>query len=288
METTVHSALRAASDTLDDLEMLRIATGNRVNALTRSGPDADGIVRGYGLDVRDPMVAVATLTHEGLIREEKALIKSLEAEVKRTPYAEWIATHRGIGAKTVARLLGSLGDPYMNEVTGEPRTLRQLWAYAGLAVDNGVARHPGKGASQAEVFASGKGEVKKRAWLIVEGIVKQGRGEKYREIYDAEKVKYADTVHASECARCTPAGRPPAPVGSPLKPGHIDARARRHVSKEILRDLWLIARAHHETGEVPSPVTPAITCPAPLPLSPEPSAHTPVASQPSLGAGLAA
>src|SRR5690606_11578270 len=43
------SMLGLAADTLDDIEALRKATANRVNAMTRSTADKDGEVRGLGL-----------------------------------------------------------------------------------------------------------------------------------------------------------------------------------------------------------------------------------------------
>ena len=100
--------------------------------------------------------------------------------------------------------------------------------------------------TQEEMFTLGNPTSKMRAYLIATSCVKQ-KG-KFRGIYDAEREHYADAVHDVECKRCGPKGKPAQP-GSPLSKGHQHARALRKVSKEILRDLWLVAREYH-TGDV--------------------------------------
>lgn len=72
----------------------------------------------------------------------------------------------------------------------------------------------------------------------------------YRAIYDDARAKYADAVHTAECVRCGPSGKPAQP-GSPLSPGHQNARAIRIVCKEFLKDVWREAKRIHtdETTE---------------------------------------
>jgi hypothetical protein len=84
---------------------------------------------------------------------------------------------------------------------------------------------------------------KMRAFLIAESIVKAGGP--YREVYDHAREKYADAIHAVECKRCGPAGKP-APTGSPISAGHQHARALRLVAKTVLKDLWREAKRIHE------------------------------------------
>lgn len=274
MNTTVPAVLRMLSDSLDDIENVRKATANRHRFSTRDVADSDGAFRGLGLDKSHPIVALSAITLEGLEDVERTLVKGLEKEVGRTIYGPWVKAQTGLGAKTIGRLLGSVGDPYLREaidpdtgsVTYAPRTLRQLWAYSGLAVDGPVARHPRAGMSQADVFALGKATSKMRAFLVSQGLVKAGvrvadpaldesgiEGyplqnrraiTEYGRVYLAEREHYADATHATDCKRCGPSGRP-APAGSPLSEAHKNARALRRISKEVLRDLWLIAREHH-------------------------------------------
>ena len=244
MNSTVPASLRLVSDTLDDTEQLRIAIGNRYAQATRPADevDADGKFRGHGLSDDIAAVRLTGKLLKDVERLEHEFTLGLRREIRKTIYAPWIAEQKGVGEKQIARLLAAIGDPYINEQTGQPRTLRQLWAYAGYAVDGHAARRVRKGASQEEVFAAGRPDAKMRAYLVATSCVKQkGR---MREVYDIEREHYAEAVHAVECVRCGPSGKPAQP-GTPLSPGHQHARALRRVAKEILRDLWVIARDHH-------------------------------------------
>lgn len=260
-ENTVPAALRLASDTLEDLEALRVATGNRHGFATRDEADSDGAFRGLGLDERHPMVALAGATLAALEAAEQDLILGLQREVRKTVFADWIKNQKGAGEKTIARLLGAIGDPYINEETGQPRSLRQLWAYAGYAVDGGSARRAKKGMTQKELLALGKPVAKKRAYLVAESCVKSGIRRRegagndftpesreattpFASVYYNRRVDTLGREHSAACTRCGPTGKPAQP-GSPWSPGHQHADALRVVAKEILRDLWLIAREHH-------------------------------------------
>lgn len=70
--------------------------------------------------------------------------------------------------------------------------------------------------------------------------------DKYRIAYDEARAKYAESVHPADCVRCGPAGKP-ALADTPLSDAHKHARALRIVSKTILRDMWIEARALYET-----------------------------------------
>jgi len=107
------------------------------------------------------------------------------------------------------------------------------WAVAGVA--------PKRARGQK---ANWSGAAKMRAFLVAESCVKQMDGG-YRVVYDSTRKKYADAIHATECIRCGPKGKPAQP-GSPLSAGHQHARALRAVAKEILRDLWREAKRLHE------------------------------------------
>lgn len=246
------------SDSLDDIEALRIATENRVRSLTRTEADSDGEYRGLGLDARSPEVATAMAMvasmkcdsivlpsknkkHTGCCLEHEA-IRSLLREVRKSPLYGWVKRNKGIGEKQAARLLAVIGDPYWNDLHDRPRTVSELWAYAGYSVVDGSAQRRRKG-----VKSNWNDKAKSRAFLMAQSCVKRLDGS-YRKVYDAARSQYADAVHGAECVRCGPAGKPALP-GSPLSLGHQHARALRRISKEILRDLWLEARMIH-TGEV--------------------------------------
>lgn len=68
---------------------------------------------------------------------------------------------------------------------------------------------------------------------------------RYRLVYDAGRVKYAQSVHDRPCVRCGPKTKP-AEAGTALSAAHQDARALRLVMKEVLKDLWREAKRLHE------------------------------------------
>lgn len=278
--------LALAADVLDDLEKVRIANENRLRQLTRSTEDSDGEVRGFGLDEAHPDVArLAALVGMLAEAEHKATL-NLQRRMRYHALGPWAKAQKGLGEKQVARLLAAIGDPYIRpEITREdgaveptrPRTVSELWAYAGYHVvpaghctgdphggsvsgeQNGS--DPGQGKTDAHMAFAGvapkkaRGQranwsatAKMRTFLIAESCIKN-RESPYRSAYDATRQKYAGAVHAAECIRCGPKGKP-APVGSPLSDGHKHARALRAVAKEILKDLWREARRIHEETSV--------------------------------------
>src|SRR5690606_16927409 len=110
------------------------------------------------------------------------------------------------------RLLGAIKDPYINLATGQPRTVAQLWAYAGLHVIDGESARLKKGFQ-----ANWKSEAKTRAYIISVGMVKNTRSV-YRPVYDARKEHTAIT-HPE------------------WTDGHRHNDALRFISKRLLRDL---------------------------------------------------
>lgn len=229
------------ADSLDDLEKTRIATENRVRMLTRSEADADGEVRGLGLDARSPEVMRAMGLLENLKSVEHQATLDLKRELRNTPFHAWVKAQKGIGEKQAARLLAAIGDPYWNDLYERPRTVSELWAYAGYAVRNGEADRRRKG-----VKVNWSPTAKMRVYLMAEACMKARGGDgDYRAVYDQGREQYADTVHTTDCVRCGPSGKP-ALAGTPLSAGHQHARALRLVAKRILRDLWIVARDYHE------------------------------------------
>jgi hypothetical protein len=247
--------MKMAVDTLDDIERVRIASENRLRALTRDEADEDGELRGLGLDESHPDVAMAKSIVDGLAALEAQQVKVIQKLMKKHPLSAWVANSKGVGAKQGARLIAAIGDPLVAERvnkttdgkivsidTGE-RTLREFLSYTGYGIDgDGMARRRKKGErSNWNVTA------KMRAYLIANSVVKTTGP--LREVYDAARSKYNEAVHATDCVRCGPSGKP-APAGSLLSPGHAHARAVRAVAKRVLTDLYDEAqRVHAEVGE---------------------------------------
>jgi hypothetical protein len=134
--TLLDPALALAADILDDLERVRIANQNRLAQLTRSTEDADGEVRGFGLDESHPDVARLAAMVDVLRRVEHDAELALGLKLRKHPLGPWVVAkeQKGVGAKQAARLLAKIGDPYVNAATGLPRTVSALWAYCGLHV----------------------------------------------------------------------------------------------------------------------------------------------------------
>ena len=225
------------AENVTDLESTRKAVDNRLRQLTRCDADADGEVRGHCLPEDYPAVVALRVSSDLLAQAEKSAVKALERAMKDHPLGPWIQAQNGLGLKTMARLLGAIGDPYWHNTENRPVKVSELWSYCGLGDARRQVRRKG-------VKSNWSDEAKMRAWNCVQPIIKNTRSP-YRAVYDAVKAGYQGAVHADECKRCGPAGKPAQP-GSPLSKGHIDARAQRAVMKAILKDLWIESRRIHE------------------------------------------
>lgn len=239
----IRADLGFATKTLDELEALRIATANRINFMTRSGEDADGVERGLGMTDANPAVVTAKTLLEGLEKLEHSAVLDLQRKVRKHPVYPLIKRHRGLGEKQMGRLLAAIGDPYWHDQENRPRTVSELWAYSGYSVISGSAQRRKKGEN-----SNWSSDARMRTFLIAESCVKQPKGSRYRDIYDEARDKYRDATHQNECLRCGPKGKPALP-GSALSLGHQHARAVRAISKEILRDLWLESKSVHENAD---------------------------------------
>lgn len=241
----VSPTLKMYVESLNDLEEIRIRTDNRLRSLTQHGTSEGGHEFGLGLDPESPEVKKYADLAEAFQTLEDTMIKSVTKEIKNSPVGAYVASQKGIGEKTVARLLGEIGDPYWHTVEDRPRTVSELWAYCGYHVIDGHAPRREKGKQ-----SNWSTEAKKRAWLIAKSVEKQKPGSKYRDLYDSVKEKYGEEpVHTTECARCTPAGAKPAVVGSPMKKSHVQGIALRRVAKEVLKDLWITSRDWHVANQ---------------------------------------
>ncbi|WP_280465989.1 hypothetical protein [Nocardia brasiliensis] len=256
---------------VDDLESVRIANANRVRQLTRTDADKDGEERGFGLTLDHPEVAKLDVTVKALAAAEHDAILNLQRAMRKHPLASFQKRHKGIGEKQLARLLATIGDPYWNDLYERPRTVSELWAYCGFHVIKTSGSQYGRDTQARNVAgtqphtgghtlignqswnASGVApkrqrgqrsnwseDARKRVWVIASAMPKFAGGT-YEQVYRAAREKYTDAVHASDCVRCGPSGKP-ALAGSPLSDGHKHARAVRIVAKEILKGLWLEAR----------------------------------------------
>lgn len=242
-------ALALAADVVDDLERVKIANQNRLRTLTAQDE------YGHGMSVDHPDVKRLAALVKALEDAEHQATLNLARVMRHHPLGEWVKNSKGVGEKQAARLLASIGDPYWNDLHNRPRRLRELYAFCGMSVVGAAAQSICE--SQGSVSGGAaptkqRGEqvtwnpdARMRLWLIASKTVMVGHGGPYRQVYDEGRLKYADAVHAEECKRCGPKGKP-AQIGSPLSAAHQHARAIRLIAKAILRDLWTAAKNIHE------------------------------------------
>ena len=241
--------IRTLGRLLDDIERVRIMNSNRIGALER----AHGEALPHLLEIRSPLDQAEHLAELELVRAWR-----------KHPLAPWAKEIRGVGEKSIARLIAEIGDPAIGttghwEKTTEAgeddedektnrewviddefeRTVSQLWAYCGLG-DPARNRIP-KGAVQSDLLKRGKPRAKKQLYLIGTSLIKSGirSGEAisdWGQFYLDARVKYAERIHADACPPCH------ATAGDPWKPGHQHMAALRLMEKEFLKGLWKEAR----------------------------------------------
>jgi len=207
-----------------------------------------------------------------LCSAETAAAKDTTAQMLRCcsgpAMAEWLAIP-GVGAPTVARLLGEIGHPVIafpmhweendNYVEGgkedkkflvptvQPdgeiffeRMVSQLWSYCGLG---DPTRKHRKGETQEEALAAGSKFTKSLVWNLAQPCLKRtGEPDKngvvkarspYKNTYDDARAHY-DLREGQPCEKCK---------GEPCRPIHRHNMAVRKVMKTMLRDLWVAARS---------------------------------------------
>jgi len=241
--------LALAADVVDDLERVKIANQNRLRTLTAQDE------HGHGMSIEHPDVKRLAALVKALEDAEHQATLNLARVMRHHPLGEWVKNSKGVGEKQAARLLAAIGDPYWNDLHGRPRRLRELYAFCGMNVVGTSAHSSGDsqtwtGAGAAPTKQRGERvtwnpDARMRLWLIASKCVMVGHGGPYRQVYDEGRIKYADAVHAEECKRCGPKGKPAQP-GTPLSAAHQHARAIRLIAKQILRDLWTAAKTIHE------------------------------------------
>jgi hypothetical protein len=209
VESHEDALLALYADMLDDLERTRIATENRVRSLRQ--------VKGMeGTKQEERLQAMV----DDLSALERGATLELKRALRQHRLGPWVKRTVGVGEKQGARLLASVGDPYVRAPRYEddveiepsrPRTVSELWAYCGYA--------PGQ-KRQKGVKSNWNAKAKMRAYLIAESCMKQMHSP-YRAVYDAARAQYLERDTTD---------------------GHKHNMALRRVAKEILKDLWIEAR----------------------------------------------
>lgn len=217
MTSTSNFFITVLGEFVDDLEKVRIANDNRIRAMEMSDESGD-LTESYAYE-RVSEIA------KGIKASEVDAIKALEQAMKQHPLGGWVVNTNGIGLKTSARFLASIGD------FDRFPNVAKLWAYCGYHVIDGQAPKRTKG--QKSNWST---KAKMRAYLMAESCIKS-KNSPYRKVYDEARTKHENAIHVYKCVRCGPSGSPAQP-GSSLSKGHQHARAMREVAKEIIKDMW--------------------------------------------------
>jgi len=230
--------IRMYSETLDDIEDVRMALENRIRALEDECTGAAALptdiyvmllgdvaaekllsvggMRVVGEDgERKKNPAYDSITKDakgGIWGNENYVIKQLERAMENHPLGPWIMSpaQKGLGLKQAGRLLGVIEDPYIRapvygedgEVLEPARPRRgpgELWAYCGAHTVPG--EHGGNVAPrhQKGVQSNWNDKARMRLYTIAMSCMKQRKGNPLRDVYDRGRKKYANAVHENEC-----------------------------------------------------------------------------------------
>jgi len=237
-----YRTLRLEARDLDDIMQTRIRASNRTGAFLRGNDDDCEFIPG-------PASALLAATEEQYIKQLTSAMRKIVG-----PHMQAFLDAPGIGDKLTARLLGEIGhpvialpshweerpdakgtdaDPKRVLVADEPflRTPGQLWRYCGYG---DAADKPRSDMTQEDLFRCGSRRAKTIVYLMSKNcILLTGNPDKngvvkarspYRDVFDETKARYETTR----------------PEWTPI---HRQNATLRKVSKEILKDLWIAAKA---------------------------------------------
>lgn len=228
---------------VDDTEGARKSNQNRLRQAIQTEPDADGVYRGFGLPL-DHLIVVTIREILALNEDaEKSAIKQLEKRMKKHPLGPWIQSVPGIGFKQGARLLAAIGDPYWHVKEARPRTVSELWSYAGYSTKPVDPDSEQAKLGQLSVAvrrkrgeqANWSSNAKTRAYLVAESCIKavgsQTRARSpFRDVYEKRR-EHTSVTHPE------------------WTDGHSHNDAIRITAKAILKALWRAARDIHNPPE---------------------------------------
>lgn len=257
--------IRTLGRLLDDLERVRIMNSNRIGALERT----HGESLPHLVEIANPLNQAEHLAELELVRAWR-----------KHPIAPWAKAVRGLGEKSIARLIAEIGDPAIG-TTGHWVTSKAEGNGDGEALDEGAidgtddqsgnapksrewvidgnfertvsqlwaycgvgdparSRIP-KGAVQSDLLKRGKPRAKKQLYLIATSMLKTG-------IRGGEPVSVWGEFYANARKKYSDRIHPDAcapchaKAGEPWKPGHQHMAALRLMEKELLKELWKESR----------------------------------------------
>lgn len=159
---------------------------------------------------------------EGFDAQLKVIEKRLEKLAAQLPVAEWVRGVRGFGIGSLAAIVGEAGD------LSKYPTVAGVWKRMGLAVINGERQRKCADADKAVIHGYSP-DRRSIVWNMAESVAKLQRTWADKETGEIKKPAdpYGEFLEA-EKARILEAGE---------RPIVAEQRAKRHMSKRILRDL---------------------------------------------------
>lgn len=260
-ETVAWGRLTIAADQLDDMERVRIATSNRLRSLTEPVEiKSAGIVIDKGM-ANTPESQALEAQLDALKAAEKSAVRELQRAMKAHPLAGFVSGNKGIGEKTVGRLLGSIGHPlfrYDPETEEEvERTVSQLRSYCGCGDMAEQRRKKGvksnwNAEARKQMFVIAEGTIKSRCYACREAGKEREEGEGWTPppkgcTCEADGFHYRATFDKARGSY----------EGTDITDGHKMNRALQKVKKEFLKDLWLEARRVQSPGETHETASPS-------------------------------
>lgn len=261
----------------------------QAQAVLRGGKDREAAAKHYSAVAKDPthdehFIIVPYLESMAVLERyrgdhEKELVRL----AKTLPIYQWAKDVSGLGDLSLAGLVGEASgvvfDGDKNDTgefwtIGQMKSVSALWKRMGLAVMGGVRQGDATaGLSKTDWVAHGYVKTRRSvAWNIGECIVKaQWRKENtvhpYGKFYGEEKARlqalndegaYAETA-ARIVERMKKAGSKPLAenLAGRLTPSHINNRAKRHMMKRLLRDLFIEWRRLDAEARAYAPVAEA-------------------------------
>lgn len=229
------------AQTLQDYETLRIAEEHRLRIFSMPSdvPDEDGVCRGFGYAEDSDEVQVVKGLIDPLKELEHRTVLSLQKRMRVNPIWPYFKDVKGVGEKTLARLMACIGDPYLRPLDDgsyEPRTVSQLWAYCGMHTMPNKDGEIIAAKRMKGVQANWNTEAKTRLFLLSQNLLRQG----------IRKDKDGNQYAVTEYGQLYLDRRAHTAVTHPeWNPGHGLNDALRIMGKELLKQLWRAAREIH-------------------------------------------
>ncbi len=191
--------------------------------------------------------------HKRILEIEKGIKKQMSELASSLPEASWVEDQKGFGIFNFARLIGSIGREgrYLDNFTSPPA----LWLFFGMNVIGGSPQGGGKAPKiQDGEFLGFDPERRAAVYNLGESLIKNGTS--WKALYD--KAKKDEHLKAKQNGlEIRPSAKIPKVKGVKgnkakaemladikskyMSEGHVHNRARRHMVKKAIKELWIEA-----------------------------------------------